>query len=96
MTIHKSLFKIYTNGKGSELGGKSSAVFVLWLYRVGKALFHAYLLDNIILKRRIMNSFAYKRKLTPDLARGYMLLFIALAHGNQFLFSTDRDITITD
>ncbi|MEL4025205.1 hypothetical protein [Lysinibacillus endophyticus] len=43
-----------------------------------------------------MNSIDNKRKLTPDLARGYMLLFIALAHGNQFLFSTDRDITITD
>lgn len=37
-----------------------------------------------------------KRKLTPDLARGFMLLFIALAHANQFIFSTEREITFTD
>ena len=37
-----------------------------------------------------------QRKLTPDLARGFMLLFIALAHANQFIFSTDRGITFTD
>lgn len=37
--------------KGSVMGGKSNAVLVLSLYRVGKALFHVYLLDNIILKK---------------------------------------------
>ncbi|MGD6802017.1 DUF418 domain-containing protein [Rossellomorea aquimaris] len=37
-----------------------------------------------------------QRKLTPDLARGFMLLFIALAHANLFLFSSDREITVTD
>jgi uncharacterized protein len=37
-----------------------------------------------------------KRRLTPDLARGFMLLFIALAHANQFIFSTDRGVTLTD
>ncbi|MDT9025567.1 DUF418 domain-containing protein [Rossellomorea yichunensis] len=37
-----------------------------------------------------------KRKLTPDLARGFMLLFIALAHANQFIFSTDLGVTLTD
>lgn len=37
-----------------------------------------------------------KRKLTPDLARGFMLLFIALAHAHQFIFSTEREITFTD
>ncbi|RIW30381.1 DUF418 domain-containing protein [Bacillus salacetis] len=39
---------------------------------------------------------APKRKLTPDLERGFMLLFIALAHANLFLFSADREITMTD
>jgi uncharacterized protein len=42
------------------------------------------------------NSSFMKRKLTPDLARGFMLLFIALAHANQFIFSTEREITFTD
>ena len=42
------------------------------------------------------NSLVNKRKLTPDLARGYMLLFIALAHANQFIFSNERGITFTD
>jgi hypothetical protein len=42
------------------------------------------------------NSSVMKRKLTPDLARGFMLLFIALAHANQFIFSTEREITVTD
>jgi uncharacterized protein len=42
------------------------------------------------------NSTITKRKLTPDLARGFMLLFIALAHANQFIFSTEREITFTD
>ncbi|MGM0830329.1 MAG: DUF418 domain-containing protein [Bacillota bacterium] len=37
-----------------------------------------------------------QRKLTPDLARGFMLLFIALAHANQFIFSTERGITLSD
>jgi hypothetical protein len=32
-------------------------------------------------------SFVNKRKLTPDLASGFMLLFIALAHANQFIFA---------
>lgn len=36
------------------------------------------------------------RKLTPDLARGFMLLFIALAHSHQFIFSTNREITFMD
>jgi uncharacterized protein len=36
-----------------------------------------------------------KRKLTPDLARGFMLLFIALAHGHLFIFSTG-EIAFTD
>jgi uncharacterized protein len=40
------------------------------------------------------NSSVTKRKLTPDLARGFMLLFIALAHANQFI--TEREITFTD
>lgn len=40
--------------------------------------------------------FANKRKLAPDLARGFMLLFIALADANQFIFSTEREITFTD
>lgn len=29
-----------------------------------------------------MNALTNNRKLTPDLARGFMLLFIALAHGS--------------
>ncbi|WP_404444289.1 DUF418 domain-containing protein [Sutcliffiella horikoshii] len=37
-----------------------------------------------------------KRKLTPDLARGFMLLFIALAHANQFINLEGREITIID
>ncbi|MGX6445193.1 DUF418 domain-containing protein [Neobacillus sp. K501] len=37
-----------------------------------------------------------KRNLTPDLARGFMLLFIALAHGHLFIFATEREITYTD
>jgi len=37
-----------------------------------------------------------KRKLTPDLARGFMLLFIALAHANQFIYSTERGVTFAD
>lgn len=37
-----------------------------------------------------------KRKLTPDLARGFMLLFIALAHGHLFIFSPEREITLID
>ncbi|KMJ57240.1 hypothetical protein AB685_17720 [Bacillus sp. LL01] len=41
-------------------------------------------------------SIANKRKLTPDLARGFMLLFIALAHANQFIFSTEKEITLID
>ncbi|MGM0853446.1 MAG: DUF418 domain-containing protein [Bacillota bacterium] len=41
-------------------------------------------------------SIVTKRKLTPDLARGFMLLFIALAHANQFIFSTERGITLSD
>jgi uncharacterized protein len=40
-------------------------------------------------------SFVNKRKLTPDLASGFMLLFIALAHANQFIFAK-REITFTD
>lgn len=36
------------------------------------------------------------RRLAPDLARGFMLLFIALAHANLFLFSTNREITFMD
>lgn len=40
-------------------------------------------------------SFVNKRKLTPDLARGFMLLFIALAHANQFIFAKG-EITFTD
>jgi uncharacterized protein len=43
-----------------------------------------------------MNTSVNKRKLTPDLARGIMLLFIALAHANQFIFSPEREITLTD
>ncbi|WP_417897511.1 DUF418 domain-containing protein [Bacillus haimaensis] len=45
-----------------------------------------------------MNSISIvnKRKLTPDLARGFMLLFIALAHANQFIFSNEQKITLTD
>jgi uncharacterized protein len=42
------------------------------------------------------NSTITKRKLTPDLARGFMLLFIALAHANQFISSSEREITFTD
>jgi uncharacterized protein len=45
---------------------------------------------------KMTNSSVSSRKLTPDLARGFMLLFIALAHANQFIFSKERDITITD
>jgi uncharacterized protein len=41
-------------------------------------------------------SIVNKRKLTPDLARGVMLCFIALAHANQFIYSTERTITFTD
>jgi uncharacterized protein len=37
-----------------------------------------------------------KRKLTPDLARGFMLLFIALAHPNQFIILEGRHITFID
>jgi len=42
------------------------------------------------------NSSIAKRKLTPDLARGFMLLFIALAHANHFIFSREREITTID
>ncbi|MCP3027629.1 DUF418 domain-containing protein [Halobacillus sp. A5] len=37
-----------------------------------------------------------KRKLTPDLARGFMLLFIALAHPNQFIILEGREISFID
>jgi len=38
----------------------------------------------------------YDRKLAPDLARGFMLLFIALAHAHVFLYAVDREITKVD
>ncbi|MGN4127778.1 hypothetical protein ACMGD3_22665 [Lysinibacillus sphaericus] len=42
------------------------------------------------------SSMGVKRKLAPDLARGFMLLFIALAHAHLFLFSTEREVTMMD
>jgi uncharacterized protein len=37
-----------------------------------------------------------ERKLTPDLARGFMLLLIALAHAYHFLYAVERETTQVD
>lgn len=51
-------------------------------------------MTNVTLKSNPISN--YDRKLAPDLARGFMLLFIALAHAHVFLYAVDREITKVD